>query len=410
MSIRADLLIHGARLVTAGSEFAADIAICDGCFAWIGPAGEFGGVCAERFEADGLTALPGLIDAHVHCRAPGAHAYKADYASESRAAAAGGVTTMLTMPNTVPHTSTVEVLAAVRAAAQASLIDYGLQFMIKPDNLDQILAARGVAAFKLYLDPTTGVDNPLAGEEVLRPVLRTGVMLTAHAEGDTLDHLLDCHRRWGAGPLYICHVSLKREVESLRRAKQSGQWVYGEATPHHLLLDNSDFARLGAYADMRPTLKPAADVAALWQGLADGTIDTIATDHAPHTHEDKQRTPPPPGVPGLQTMLPLLLTAVSEGRLSWRDLVRLTSRNPAAIFGLAGKGLVRVGADADLTLVDPAQRHVISDGEQLTKPGWTPFAGRGVMGAVVGTLRRGQWVWREGVAARGAGGQEVLVR
>jgi len=177
-----------------------------------------------------------------------------------------------------------------------------------------------------------------------------------------------------------------------------------------LLLDNSDFARLGAYADMRPTLKPAADVAALWQGLADGTIDTIATDHAPHTHEDKQRTPPPPGVPGLQTMLPLLLTAVSEGRLSWRDLVRLTSRNPAAIFGLAGKGLVRVGADADLTLVDPAQRHVISDGEQLTKPGWTPFAGRGVMGAVVGTLRRGQWVWREGVAARGAGGQEVLVR
>lgn len=401
-------LLRQVTLHSRDAAWPADVALVGERFGWLGEPGTCPLPVDRTRDLDGLTLLPGLVDAHVHCREPGGHAYKGTYASESRAAAAGGVTTFLTMPNTAPHTKTAAVLETVRAAASAgSLIDYGLQFMVTPDNLDEVLAVRGVPAFKLYMDPTTGIANPLADEGVLRRVMATGVQLTAHAEADTLDFLLGVHARWGLGPLHICHVSLAREVESLRQAKRRGQWVTAEVAPHHLFLDERDFARLGPFADMRPTLKSPADVDALWAGLADGTFDTLATDHAPHTREDKAKVPAPPGVPGLQTLLPLLLDAAAAGRLSLDDLARLASRNPARIFGLAGKGALRVGADADFVLVDTDAVRTIRDEDQLTLPGWTPYAGRTVRGAVVETWRRGATIFADGRIVGTGGGREV---
>ncbi|MBI5834790.1 MAG: dihydroorotase family protein [Armatimonadetes bacterium] len=409
MATRALLLVRGARLVTAGGSFAADLAAHDGRFVHVGPVGSFDGVADATLDADGLTALPGLVDVHAHFREPGVHAHKGTYASESRAAAAGGVTCVLTMPNTNPFTNTVAQLEVVRECARRSVIDYGFHFMADGDNLAEMLAVRNVAAHKLYLNETTGITSPLADEARLRGLLATGLPFMAHAEGDTLNMLLAAHAQWGTGPLHIGHVALAREVEALRRARAAGQWVTAEASPHHLFLDETDAARLGPLGDMRPTLKTADDVTALWAGIADGTIDAVATDHAPHLLSDKQRVPAPPGVPGIQTMLPLLLDAAAAGRLSLADIARLTSRAPAAIFGLQGKGAVRVGQDADLVLVDPSAESTITNADQLTMPGWTPFDGRRVRGTVLRTLRRGEWIWADGAIQGEAGGVEVVV-
>lgn len=413
----ARLLLKNAHLITAGVTFAADVAVERGRIQWIGRHGERPERASHQrrqrdrvIDVGGRWLLPGLIDSHVHFREPGGHSHKGTYASESRAAAAGGVTSVLTMPNTDPFTSTRDVLEQVRHCASRSVVDYGFHFHVAADNLAELAAVRNVAAFKLYMNETTGISSPLCDEEVLRRVMALGHPLSAHAEGDTLDFLLDVHQRHGVGPLYIVHVCLAREVQSLRRAKAAGQWVYAEATPHHLFLTDEDAARLGPFGDMRPTLKSAADVAALWDGIADGTIDTIATDHAPHLREEKEACPAPPGVPGLQTMLPLLLTAVDEGRLTPRHLVRLTSQRPAEIFGLRRKGVVAVGADADFVVVDPTRAASITDEEQLTHPGWTPFAGWRVTGGVDLTIRRGQVIYESGEVTAKAGGAEIPTR
>ncbi|MCC7491876.1 MAG: dihydroorotase family protein [Fimbriimonadaceae bacterium] len=403
-----DLVLRGGTLVSPQATRPVTIGLAAGRVVLILDAAEsLAG--REVRDLDGLLLLPGLIDCHVHCREPGGHAHKGTYASESRAAAAGGVTTMLTMPNTVPFCGSAAVLAAARECAQRSLIDYGFHFGVTADNLAEVAAAADLPVAKLYLNETTGITSPLADDAVLRRVLALGLPLSAHAEGDTLDWLLGLHARWGTGPLYVVHVALAREVAALRAAKARGQWVYAEATTHHLLLTDQDAARLGPYGDMRPTLKTAADQAALWAGLADGTIDTIATDHAPHLREEKESGSPPPGVPGLQTLLPLLLEQVAAGRLTLAQVVRLTAAQPAAIFGLCGKGAVAVGSDADLVAVDPTAATVIEHATQYTWPGWTPFDGWTCRGRVEAVWRRGELVYEAGQEPGTGGGREVTV-
>ncbi|NUP99686.1 MAG: dihydroorotase family protein [Armatimonadetes bacterium] len=407
---QAELLLRGAVVVSAEAARPLDLAIRGGRIAWLGEPGT-GPTCGEVMDLSGLTLLPGLIDGHVHFREPGGHAHKGTYLSESRAAAAGGVTSVLTMPNTVPFCGTREVLAAVRAAAAGRChVDYGLHFGVTADNLPELIAVDNVPAFKIYMNETTGISSPLCDEALLARLLALGHPVAAHAEGETLDFLLAMHRRYGTGPLYVVHVALAHEVAALRAAKAAGQWVYGEVTPHHLFLDQRDAARLGPFGDMRPTLKKPSDVAALWEALADGTLDTIATDHAPHLRSEKAAASPPPGVAGLQTMLPLLLDAVAAGRLSLRQVVRLTSRNPALIFGLRDKGELRVGAAADLVAVDPHVRETIRDTDQLTQPGWTPFDGRTVVGRVELTWLRGQLIYRSGEVLGEPQGREIPTR
>ncbi len=410
MSEPLDLWLRGATVVAGDYAGRLGVGVRAGRIAELLPESAPAPTARTVLDLGGATVLPGLIDPHVHCREPGAHAHKATWASESRAAAAGGVTTLLAMPNTSPFCGTRAVLSQVRQAARASRVDYACHFGVAPDALEELTAVRNVPSFKLYLNETTGITSPLCDESLLQRVLALGHPLVAHAEGPTLDWLLALHARWGLGPLYLAHVALAGEVDSLRRAKAAGQWVYAEATPHHLFMTDADATRLGPLADMRPTLKSAADQAALWAGVADGTIDTIGSDHAPHLLPEKQSPQPPPGITGLQTMLPLLLNAVADGRLAWRELVRLTSQRAAAIFALRDKGELRVGADADLVVVDPGASWTIRNESQLSQPGWTPFDGWSGRGAAVLTLRRGEVIYRDGVVLGESGGREVTTR
>ena len=401
-----DLVLTGARLLSPDAE-PVHLAVHHGRIAWIGDDPRSMSF-RELLDVEGRVVLPGLIDGHVHFREPGGHAHKGTYATESRAAAAGGVTSVLTMPNTVPFCGTVEILDRARlCAAEGTWVDYGFHFGVDAAHLVALRQARNVPTYKLYMNETTGIQSPLCDEAVLRQVLQLGHPLTAHAEGETLDFLLDCHRRWGTGPLHIVHLALAREVASLRQAKAEGLAVTAEVTPHHLFLDEHDAKRLGAYGDMRPTLKSPADVAALWSALDDGTIDTIGTDHAPHLTSEKEQDPPPPGVTGLQTVLPLLLDAVADGRLTWQRLVQATSARPASLFRLRGKGRIAVGCDADLTVVDHETRQTIRNEDQLSLPGWTPWDGATVVGKVHATILRGQLTYSDGQLVGDPMGQEV---
>ena len=411
MSFDCDLLLTDAFVATPNGRRELDVAVRHGSTAWFGAPGTCPLRPAVTLPQGGCTMLPGLVDPHVHFREPGAHSHKGTYATESRAAAAGGVTCVLTMPNTVPFTGTREVLERVRICARrATNVDYGLHFGVDAAQLDELTCVRNVPAFKLYMNETTGIDTPLCDESVLSRVFAVGHPVIVHAEADTLDYVLDVHRRHGLGLLYVAHVALAREVEAIRAAKAAGQLVYSEVTPHHLLLTEADFARLGAFADMRPTLKTKADTAALWAGLADGTIDCIGTDHAPHLKSEKEAEKWPPGITGLQTMLPLMLTAVSAGRLSLERLVTATSLYPATIFGLQQKGELRVGAEADFAVVDLDCEHVIRDEDELSNAGWTPFAGTSCRGQVVRTILRGQVIYEAGRMVVEGAGREVLTR
>lgn len=399
----------GATVLTPNGPRELDVAIARGRIVDLAERGELGGD-GEGIDLRGKWLLPGVIDPHVHFREPGGHAHKGTYASESRAAAAGGVTTVLTMPNTVPPTRDDESLRHAREHAGQSVVNYGFHLFVDAGNVDWLRRRRHAPSYKLYMNETTGIASPLCDEAVLRRVMALGHPLSAHAEGETLDFLLDVHAAHGVGPLYVCHVALAREVAAIREAKARGQWVYGEVTPHHLLLTEADAARLGPYGDMRPTLKSPADQDALWEGIADGTIDTVGSDHAPHLRSEKESPNLPPGVPGVQTLLPLMLDAVMEGRLSPAELVRLTSLHAARIFGLADRGEVRIGAVADLTIVDPSAETVIRNEDQLTLPGWTPFDGRRCQGKVEATLLRGEFVYRHGEVISGIRGAEVPAR
>ncbi|MBU1031541.1 dihydroorotase family protein [Patescibacteria group bacterium] len=203
-----------------------------------------------------------------------------------------------------------------------------------------------------------------------------------HAEGETLEKAISLAKKIN-NKLYVCHVSLKKEIETIKKAKNNEMQITCEVTPHHLFLTEEDVKRLGSYGMMKPPLARKEDQKALWQGIADGTIDTIGSDHAPHTKEEKQGEKPMYGVPGLETTLPLMLTAVSDGRLTIERLIELCSTNPRKIFGLPEQ------KDTFIE-VDQTERYTLDPSRLFTKCGWTPFAGMKVTGKVKKVILRGQ--------------------
>ncbi len=338
-----------------------------------------------------LVRLPGLADVHVHLRVPGGE-HKEDFFTGTAAAVAGGFTTVLAMPNTTPPLVTREALHAVQQQAQmVALCDVHFYAGASPDHLDELpLLAQDTVGLKLYADQTYGplrVDDLATLLSCFQQWPRTKP-IAMHAEGCTIAVGIGLAAAFGR-PVHFCHVSRADEIALIAQAKANGLPVTCEVTPHHLFLTESDAARLGPLGDMRPRLATQADVDALWAHL-DTTVDCIATDHAPHTLAEKRGSDAPPGVPGLETALPLMLTAVAEGRLSMERLVALMVHNPRRIFALPEQPETWVE-------VDLAARYTLSDANLRTKCGWTPFTGIPVQGKVHRVQLRGQIIFEDGL-------------
>lgn len=332
--------------------------------------------------------LPTLVDAHVHFREPGG-THKEDFNSGSQAALAGGISVILEMPNTSPPTiDRTSFSEKARIAAEKAYCDFGLFIGATAHNASAAAELGPLAAgLKIYAEPTYG---PLMLSDL--PALmahfaswRGPGPIAVHAEGPMIAAAIALARAYHQ-PTHICHVSKAAEIELIRRAKAAGAPITCEVTPHHLFLTEADARHLGPFGQMRPALGSEADRAALWANL--DVVDIFASDHAPHTREEKRAETPPPGVPGVETMLPLLLTAVAEGRLGLDDLITRLHTNPAHIYRL-DLPIAEVVIDADV-------RWEIRDEEMVTRCGWTPFAGMAVRGRVVSVTLRGRLVYQDG--------------
>lgn len=332
-----------------------------------------------------MIKLPGLIDPHVHLREPGA-TQKEDFETGTKAAIAGGYTAVLDMPNNPVATISPEALQEkINLAKGRIYADVGFHFGASSESIqffDEI--SHKVFGLKVYMNQTTG-DLFLEDDSTLEAVFSKwpkGKPVLVHAEGNTLQKAISLAKKFG-NKLHVCHVSLKEEVELIRKAKREGLNLSCEVTCHHLFLTDEDAKRLGPYGLMKPPLSSKEDQTALWQALVEGTIDMVASDHAPHTKEEKQGEKPSYGVPGLETTLPLLLTAANEGRLSIDRLIELTSTNPKKIFDIPEQKDTYVE-------VDMGESYEIENENLQTKCGWTPFAGMQATGKVKKVVLRGK--------------------
>lgn len=429
----ASVLIRGANVVLPTGIDRVDVLIADGRIEAIEE--HIHHRVDEEIDATGLHLLPGLIDDQVHFREPGLE-HKEDLASGSRACAKGGITTFLEMPNTRPTTTTVERLhQKLDLAATKSRVNYGFYIGATAENLDQLQLAQRTPGIKIFIGSSTGdllVDDQVALERIFA---ETTLPICAHCEDEATvransarlgggqevaDHsrirdekaaviatsraieLARRHRH----RFHVLHVSTAGECELLR---DRPAWVSAEACPHHLLFDVGDYQQLGTRVQMNPSIKTAADRDALWAALADGRIEVIATDHAPHTLEEKALPYPqsPSGLPAVENVLALMLDQVARGRCTLEQVVTWTATNPARIWDLAGKGQIAPGADADLVLVDLAKEAVVFDEEQVTKCGWSPWHGVRLTGWPVRTFVLGKTVWRDGQFDDTVRGREV---
>ncbi len=339
--------------------------------------------------------LPGLVDVHVHLRVPGGE-HKEDIRSGTAAALAGGFTSILAMPNTSPPLVTLpDYRAAQQLADSQALCDVRHFAGASADHLDALpRLGQEAVGLKIYMDQTYG---PLrtASLVALMSCFRQWPRekpIAVHAEGLSIAVVIGLAAAYGRS-VHLCHVSRRDEIRLIAQAKQQGLAVTCEVTPHHLFLTEGDVERLGSLGDMRPRLATRDDVNALWAHL-DTVIDCIATDHAPHTLGEKQSDPPPPGVPGLETALPLMLTAVVEGRLTMDRLVALMATQPRRIFGLPEQPDTWVE-------VEVGTPYLIENGELYTKCGWSPFSGMQVRGRVETVWLRGRSAFeRDGAGHR----------
>ena len=429
----ADLVITGGVIVTDQASFRGAVAIRSGRIVAVG-SDEAMPPARETFDATGLHLLPGAIDAHVHFREPG-YTHKEDWRTGTAAAAMGGVTTVFEMPNTNPPTGTVEALKLKQKAAEKAYVDYGLYGLLAEDNLDQLegLIEGGVAAFKCFMGNTFGnLPSPSTGAmlEGFEIIAKHGLRISLHAETasimalrqkklmaagrrDPLAHLASrpavvateavaraaILAEWTGARIHILHISSGDELRPLREAKARGVAITGETCPHYLLFDEHAYTDLGSIIRVNPPVREKHHQDALWEGVRDGTIDMIATDHAPHDPEEKRRDDiwrADCGFPGVENQMPLMLTQVHAGRLSLTDYVRMSSTAPAKAFGLfPNKGAIVPGADADIALVDLNRRETIRAEDLHSRGKITPFEGFETVGAPVHTLVRGRFVMKD---------------
>jgi dihydroorotase len=432
-----DLLLTGGTVVNQDGATLADLGIRAGRVAAIGDLS--GAEAVERRDCTGLHLLPGVIDSQVHFREPGLD-HKEDLESGSRAAVLGGVTAVFEMPNTNPLTTSAEALADKVARAHHRMhCDFAFWVGGTHENAHQVPELErlpGAAGIKVFVGSSTGsllVEDDAGVTEILKRTRRRAAfhaedepMLRAQKDrrvpGDPSSHpvwrspeaalkatqrLVRIARATGAR-IHILHISTKEEMAYLADAKDVATC---EVTPHHLTLDGDEaYARLGTLVQMNPPVRGADHRDGIWHGLSQGVADILGSDHAPHLLEEKAKPYPdsPSGMTGVQTLVPIMLDHVAAGHLSLARFVDLTSAGPKRLFGIARKGRLAVGYDADVTVVDLKRRETIRNDWIASKCGWTPYDGVTVTGWPVGTLVRGHCVMWEG-ALTGPSLGEVVV-
>ena len=431
-----DLIIRGGVAATVNGIHPADIGVRDGRIAAIG---RVEGRAASVINAQGLHVLPGVIDTQVHLREPGLE-HKEDLATGTKAAVLGGVTTVFEMPNTNPNTLTEADLADKLSRADGrAWTDIAFFIGAAESNFDRLAALEllpGCAGVKLFMGSSTG-NLLVADDDEIATVLRAGRRRVAiHAEDEPRlrervklardSGRVDQHPVWrdaetallatrraiklasAAGRrIHVLHVTTAAEMQLLGQHKDVATV---EVTPQHLTLAAPDcYERLGTLAQMNPPIRDEAERAGLWEAVRQGIVDCLGSDHAPHTLEEKAKPYPtsPSGMPGVQTLLPLMLDHVNAGRLTLERLVDLTSAGPARIYGIAGKGRIAVGYDADLTLVDLGATRRIEKSWIASRCGWTPFDGVTVKGWPAMTILRGAVAMREDEVVGAPAGRPV---
>ena len=386
------MLIKNAMLLEKGKAVIRDILIKGSKIVSINKS--ISSKSTKIVDVKGKLVLPGLIDPHVHCRDPG-FTNKEDFRTAGKAAAAGGVTTMIDMPNTIPPTFTIKALNEKKKKAGKACINVLFNFGTNGQNLEEIKKAekrKDVASTKLYMSLTTG-KHVIGGKKVLEDIFRTSKFLTMHAEGKELDIALKMAVKYKR-KVYICHVSKKTDMQKIEKARKKFKEIYAEVCPHHLYLTKSDVKKIKGFAMMKPPLETKTDTVYLWEAIKDHKIDVIATDHAPHTIKEKKSKAPPFGVPGVEMRLPLLLNAMHKGKITITEIVKLCSAAPAKIFGLKNKGGLGKGYDADLVIVNLQKEKIVKNKDQVTKCGWTPYNGMKLKGWPVMTIVGGKIVFK----------------
>ena len=434
MSTPFDLVVLGGTCLTPAGPARVDVGARDGKIVAFGDLG--GSDAVERLDARGLHVLPGVIDTQVHFREPGLE-HKEDLQTGTAAAALGGVTTVFEMPNTKPSTTTPEALAdKVARATGRAWTNFAFFLGASPENADQLgqwERAPGCCGVKVFMGSSTG-DLLVDDLAVLKRALRSGRRRVAvHSEDeprlrerrallDAPDVNVSMHPHWRDA-----ETAIRSTTNLLRLARETGRAVHVlhvttgdelallaahkdvatvEVTPQHLFFAAPEcYERLGTLAQMNPPIREAHHREALWAALRDGVVDVIGTDHAPHTLAEKAQPYPksPSGMTGVQTLVPLLLDWVHQGRLSLQHVVELLCHGPARVYNLAGKGRLTLGYDADLTLVDLNAKRTITNAQQASRAGWTPYDGHAVTGWPMATVVGGRVVMQDG-ALRGPPG------
>jgi dihydroorotase len=369
----------------------------------------------KPIDCTGKVILPGAIDVHVHFRDFNQN-YKEDWQSGSRAAVRGGVTTVFDMPNNDPPAITVKLLQEKRRRANGSFVNGKIYGGLSPENVEQIHEiAKVVDAFKLYLGETTGemiIRDRVLQREIVHRVAETGKVLSVHAqrgglspeaitshEAEDLEYAIDLAAPTKA-KLHLAHVTTQAGVQIILAAKRRGVDVTFETCPQYLFFAAEDRAKRGAFMKVNPPVATVADQAYLWEALRAGQIDMIATDHAPHTIAEKNSSieKAPSGLPGVEFVFPLLLDAVNTGKLSLATLVDIMCTRPAERFGLP-KGEIKVGLDADLTVLDMSRQKKIVRSAVASKCGWSPYEGMTLQGWPVMTFVQGRLQFRDSSVA-----------
>jgi len=440
-----DSVLVNAKAYLKGHLVDCCIAIEEGTIAKIGKETQMP-QADEKTDLHNLLVLPGLIDEHVHLRDEG-RSYKEDFASGTAAAAAGGFTTVLDMPNNDPITMSVERLQnRMMATSRRILVNVGL-YSEFPKNLMEIpdIIKAGAIGFKFFMGNQTGglnVDDDEAIKEFVVEVAKQKVPLAIHAEdrvmlaanenrlkmansASTADFLrahtetvelraIQRILKAGEGEdvqMHFCHITSREGLEAIAEAKRGERKVTCEVTPNHLLLTSEDVGRIGSLAVIAPPLRDKTHHDALWKGIQDGIIDTVGSDHAPHKLEEKLTSSiwdVKPGVPGLETTLPLTMTLVKQKCLNIDQLVQLLSENPARIYGLTDRGEIDMGKAADLTIIDYNAQYKLDASKFKSKAKFSPYNGWEVTGKPAKTIVNGQLVFDEGeIVARGGVGSLV---